>query len=118
MASVQFPIVLAQAAAGGLGSNVIFFVALFAIMYFVLIRPQQKQAKEAQNLLSALKKGDNVITSAGIVGEISAVLDDKFVQVEIAKGVKVRMLKSSVQARVNVEAANKSDSAEPKKEEK
>lgn len=117
MSSVQFPIVLAQAAAGGLGSNVIFFLALFAIMYFVLIRPQQKQAKEAQNLLTALKKGDNVITSAGIVGEISAVLDDKFIQLEIAKGVKVRLLKSSVQARVNVDAA-KADSAEPKKEEK
>lgn len=117
MSSVQFPIVIAQAAAGGLGGNVIFFLALFAIMYFVLIRPQQKQAKEAQNLLTALKKGDNVITSAGIVGEISAVLDDKFIQLEIAKGVKVRLLKSSVQARVNVDAA-KADSAEPKKEEK
>lgn len=118
MSSVQFPIVLAQAAAGGLGSNVIFFLALFAIMYFVLIRPQQKQAKEQQNLLTALKKGDDVITSAGVVGKISQVINDKFVQLEIAPGVKVRMLKSSVQARITDEAASKSDSAEPKKEEK
>lgn len=92
-------------------------LGVLALMYFVILRPQQKQAKEQQALLSSLKKGDDVITSAGIIGKITAVLDDKFVQVEIATGTKVRMLKSSVQARVNVEAA-KADSAEPKKEEK
>ncbi len=114
---MQFPLVLAQAASGGgMGGNIVFFLALFAIMYFVLIRPQQKQAKEQQTLMAGLKKGDDVVTSSGLLGKIFAV-DDKVISLEISNGVKVRMLKSSVQARVNIEPA-KTDSAEPKKEEK
>lgn len=111
------PLVLAQAAppGGAGGMNIIFFVALFAIMYFVLIRPQQKQAKEQQLLIAALKKGDDVITSSGLLGKVFAV-DEKIVTLEIASGVKVRMLKSSVQGKVTVEPA-KADS-EAKKEEK
>lgn len=93
------------------------FLPMLAVMYFLLIRPQQKQAKEQQALLSSLKKGDDVITSAGIVGKIYAVLDDRFIQLEIASGVRVKLLKSSVQAKVTVETA-KSESTEPKKEEK
>ncbi len=117
MSIPQLPVVVAQAApGGGLGGNLIFFVALFAIMYFVLIRPQQKQAKEQQTLLTGLKKGDDVIISAGIVGKIFSV-DDKFLSLEVAPNVKLRVLKSSVQARVNVESP-KSPAAEPKKEEK
>lgn len=115
---MHFPLVLAQAASGGgMGGNIVFFLALFAIMYFVLIRPQQKQAKEQQTLMAGLKKGDDVITSSGLLGKIFAV-DDKVITLEIANGVKVRMLKSSVQGRVNIEPAVKTDSAEPKKEEK
>jgi len=110
--------VLAQAAApGGAGQNIIFFIALFAIMYFVLIRPQQKQAKEQQSLISALKKGDDVITSAGILGKVFAV-DEKMVTLEIATGVKVRMLKTSVQGKVTVEPPKTESSSEAKKEEK
>lgn len=96
--------------------NILFFGALFAIMYFVLIRPQQKQAKEQQALISALKKGDDVITSSGILGKVFAV-DEKVVTLEVASGVKLRMLKSSVQGKVTVEPA-KTDSSEAKKEEK
>ena len=114
----SLPTVLAQAAGGaGGGMNIVFFVALFAIMYFVLIRPQQKQQKEQQVMLAALKKGDDVLTSSGILGKIFMV-DDKFVTVEIASGVKVRMLKSSVQGRVPDKTETKSDSSEAKKEEK
>ncbi|HEY0883574.1 MAG TPA: preprotein translocase subunit YajC [Archangium sp.] len=112
------PLVLAQAAApGGAGQNIVFFIALFAIMYFVLIRPQQKQAKEQQSLISALKKGDDVITSAGILGKVFAV-DEKMVTLEIATGVKVRMLKTSVQGKVTVEPPKTESSSEAKKEEK
>ena len=66
---------------------------------------------------AALKKGDDVLTSSGILGKIFMV-DDKFVTVEIASGVKVRMLKSSVQGRVPDKTETKSDSSEAKKEEK
>ena len=118
MALSALPVVLAQAAAGPSGSlNIVFFVALFAIMYFVLIRPQQRQAKEQQTMLSALKKGDDVITSSGILGKVFSV-DDKLVTLEVASGVKLRMLKSSVQGKVTVEAAAKPDSTDAKKEEK
>jgi preprotein translocase subunit YajC len=119
MSPGTLPLVLAQAAApgGGAGQNIIFFIALFAIMYFVLIRPQQKQAKEQQSLISALKKGDDVITSAGILGKVFAV-DEKMVTLEIATGVKVRMLKTSVQGKVTVEPPKTESSSEAKKEEK
>ncbi|MFT3707070.1 MAG: preprotein translocase subunit YajC [Archangium sp.] len=96
--------------------NILFFGALFAIMYFVLIRPQQRQQKEQQAMLTALKKGDDVITSGGILGKVFSV-DDKLVTLEIAAGTKVRMLKSSIQGKVTVEAPVKADS-EAKKEEK
>jgi preprotein translocase subunit YajC len=115
MSPGSLPILFAQAAGGGGVTNILFFAALFAIMYIVLIRPQQKQQKEQQAMLTALKKGDDVITSGGILGKIYSV-DEKVVTLEIARDVKVRMLKSSVQGKVNVEPANVQ--AEPKKEEK
>ena len=96
--------------------NILFFGALFAIMYFVLIRPQQKQAKEQQTMVAALKKGDDVITSSGILGKIFAV-DEKVVTLEVGSGMKLRMLKSSVQGKVTVEPA-KTESPDAKKEEK
>ena len=118
MTLASFPIVLAQSALGGGSGQILFFGALFAIMYFVLIRPQQKQAKEQQTLLAALKKGDDVITSSGIFGKVFAV-DEKVITVEIARDVKVRMLKSSVQGKVTVEPrTEKPEGSEAKKEEK
>ena len=113
------PTVLAQAAPGGGGlMNILFFGALFAIMYFVLIRPQQKQAKETAAMISALKKGDDVITTSGILGKVFAI-DEKVITLEVASGVKLRMLKGSVQGKVTIEPpVTKSDSAEAKKEEK
>ncbi len=101
----------------GSAANVLFFGALFAIMYFVLIRPQQKQAKETAALISALKKGDDVITTSGILGKIYSV-DEKVITLEVAAGVKMRMLKGSVQGKVTVEPAKTPDSTETKKEEK
>jgi preprotein translocase subunit YajC len=97
---VHIPVVLAQLAPGG--SNPVSFVlmigALFAVMYFVMIRPQQKQQKEHRELLSALKKGDDVVTQGGLFGKIHAVTD-KIVTLEIANGVRIRVLKSSIQGK-------------------
>jgi len=98
--------------------NILFFGALFAIMYFVLIRPQQRQQKEQQAMLTALKKGDDVITSGGIIGKIYAV-DEKVITLEVHKDVKLRVLKSSVQGKVTIEPPVKADeNANAKKEEK
>ena len=71
-------------------------ILIFAIMYFLLIRPQQKKAKEHTNMVSNLRRGDNIITQGGIVGKVVKVKEDGEIEVEIADGVKVRVIKSTV----------------------
>ncbi|MBN2760920.1 MAG: preprotein translocase subunit YajC [Rhodobacteraceae bacterium] len=82
-------------AAGGLIS-IIPFVLIFVIMYFLLIRPQQKKLKEHQNMVSNLRRGDQIVTQGGIVGKISKVKEDGEVEVEIAEGVRVRVIKQTI----------------------
>lgn len=72
------------------------FVLIFIVFYFLLIRPQQKRAKEHKAMVEALKRGDKVITSGGIVAKVSRVIDDNEVEVEIASDVKVRMIRSTI----------------------
>ncbi|SFR53567.1 preprotein translocase subunit YajC [Litoreibacter janthinus] len=86
-------------AAGGAGSAFTSFIPLiliFAIMYFLLIRPQQKKLKDHQAMVEAVRRGDQVITQGGIVGKVSKVKEDGEVEVEIAEGVKVRVIKSTI----------------------
>ncbi len=73
------------------------FAAVALIFYFLLIRPQQKQQKETQKMLDALKAGDRVITRGGMIGVITAVRTDE-VELEIAKGVKAVFTRSAVGA--------------------
>jgi preprotein translocase subunit YajC len=86
------------ASAGGLGGIGQFLplVLIFAIMYFLLIRPQQKKAKQHREMVSALRRGDQVITQGGIVGKVTKVKDDGEVEVEIATGVKIRVIQSTI----------------------
>ncbi len=70
-------------------------ILMFAIFYFLLIRPQQKKAKEHRALLDALKKGDQVVTAGGMHGKVSA-LDDQVVTLEIAPGVNVKINKGYI----------------------
>ncbi len=90
----------AQAAgAGGAGSALMSFLPLiliFAIMWFLLIRPQQKKVKEHQAMVAALRRGDQVVTQGGIVGKVVKVKDDGEIEVEIADGVRVRVIKNTV----------------------
>lgn len=72
-------------------------VGFLGIMYFLVIRPQQKRAKEQQNLLSNLKSGDEVITSSGIIGRVKSVADN-FVSLEVASNTTIKVLKSSIQS--------------------
>ena len=86
-------------AAGGAGSAFTSFVPLiliFAIMYFLLIRPQQKKVKEHQAMVAALRRGDQVVTQGGVIGKVVKVKDDGEVEVEIADGVKVRIVQSTI----------------------
>jgi preprotein translocase subunit YajC len=68
---------------------------MFAIFYFLLIRPQQKRAKEHKALVESIKIGDQIITAGGIHGKVAAVQDDT-IQVEIATGVKIKLSRSSI----------------------
>lgn len=89
----------AQAAGGGAAGAFTSFVPLiliFGIMYFLLIRPQQKKAKEHRAMVEALRRGDTVLTQGGIIGKVVKVKDDGEVEVEIADGVKVRVLKGTI----------------------
>jgi len=102
MLDVQFPLMLAQTGGGGLGGSFLVpMVAVLAIMYFVVFRPQQNEAKKLQATISSLKKGDDVVTSGGLIGRVFSVAE-KTLTLEIASGVKIRVLKSAVAARGSV----------------
>ena len=81
--------------AGGLGSFIP-LILIFAIMYFLLIRPQQKKVKEHQAMVEALRRGDQIVTQGGLIGKVSKVKDDNEIEVELAENVKVRVVKSTV----------------------
>ena len=88
-------------AAGGAGSAFASFIPLiliFAIMYFLLIRPQQKRMKEHKAMIEALRRGDQVVTQGGVIGKVSKVKEDgsNEIEVEIAEGVKVRVIKQTI----------------------
>lgn len=85
----------AAPAAGGNWSFLIMMVAIFAVMWFLMIRPQQKKQKEMQNMRNNLKKGDKVITLGGIYGIVYDVKETYFI-IEIDNNVKIKVDKSSI----------------------
>src|SRR5215470_15177337 len=83
----------------GMGGGLMQFlpiVAIFVIFYFLLLRPQQRKAKEHKALLASVRRGDRVVTGGGILGLVTKVIDEHYVQVEIAEGVRVRVMKSTI----------------------
>lgn len=80
---------------GSMVSTIIMFGAIFAIFYFMIIRPQQKRAKEREKLLSNIEKGDKIITSGGVHATIVGI-EEKSVLIEIAPNVKVKIERSAV----------------------
>lgn len=75
--------------------SLIMMVAIFVLFYFMLIRPQSKKAKEHRDLISRLKKGDEIITSGGLLAKVIA-LDDQYIKVSLAEGVEVNIQKGAV----------------------
>lgn len=71
-------------------------ILVFGIMYFFLIRPQQKKLKEHQKMLEALRRGDQVVTQGGIIAKVTKIKEDNEVELEIASGVKVRVIRSTI----------------------
>ena len=80
---------------GSLVSTIIMFGAIFAIFYFMIIRPQQKRAKEREKLLSNIEKGDKIVTSGGVHATIVGI-EEKTVLIEIAPNVKVKVERSAI----------------------
>jgi preprotein translocase subunit YajC len=90
----------AQATGGGAGTGgweaLLPLVLIFVVFYFLLIRPQQKKMKLHKEMLSAIRRGDRVVTGGGILATVTKVVDDNEVMVEIADGVRVRVQRSTI----------------------
>lgn len=99
--------------AGGLASFIP-LVLMFVIFYFLLIRPQQKKAKEHKEMIAAIKKGDRIITSGGIHGQITAV-DDTTLTVEISDKVRVKLNRANVAGVIQTQASPAKKTVEPEK---
>ena len=96
--NMDFFIADAHAQAGGGGDptfSFIMLIALFAVFYFVLIRPQSKRQKEHKAMVAALSKGDEVVTNGGLLGKITSV-GDSFVTIEVANGLEVKVQRMAV----------------------
>lgn len=72
------------------------FVLIFVVFYFFVIRPQQQKAKDLRSMLGALRRGDRVVTGGGIIGTIAKVVNDDEVMVDIAEGMRVRVVRSTI----------------------
>ena len=70
-------------------------------MYFLMIRPQQKKMKEQRAMIDALRKGDQVVTAGGLIGKVTKVKEENEIEVELATGVKVRVVQSTIQSVLN-----------------
>jgi preprotein translocase subunit YajC len=115
----HFLVTLAQAAApaapaGGSGNPfkdlpIIPMALIFGIFYFLIIRPNSKKQKEHQQMLTELKKGDEVVTTGGIIGKISGMTDSELT-LQVQEGVRIRVTRASVQGRYGAAAATKPES--------
>jgi len=71
-------------------------ILIIVIMYFLILRPQQRKVKQHQEMIKALRRGDTVVTNGGLVGKVTKVVDDDQIEVEISDGVRVRQMRSMV----------------------
>ena len=105
---------LTTAPAGGMGGSLIMIVAMFAVMYFMLIRPENKRKKEAEEMRSAVKTGDKVTTIGGIMGTVVSVKEDKFVIETGADQVRVELAKWALSSNETAAEAQKAQEAKAK----
>ncbi|BAM89597.1 preprotein translocase subunit YajC [Bradyrhizobium oligotrophicum S58] len=112
----------AQAAGAGDTNSMLMsllpFALIFVIMYFLILRPQQKKVKEHADLVKNVRRGDTIVTQGGLVGKVTKVVDDDQVEFEIADGIRVRQMRQMITGvRTKGEPA-KADSKDDKKDEK
>jgi preprotein translocase subunit YajC len=90
----------AQAAAGGDTNSMLMsllpFALIFVIMYFLILRPQQKKVKDHSELVKNIRRGDTVVTTGGLVGKVTKVVDDDQIEFEISDGVRVRQMRQMI----------------------
>ena len=91
-----------------LAPNLLMMALIFAIFYFLLIRPQQQKLKRHQEMVAALRRGDQVITQGGLIGKVTKVKDEGEIEVEIAPGVSVRVVRSTITQVLNKTEPTKS----------
>ncbi|MBN8986117.1 MAG: preprotein translocase subunit YajC [Rhizobiales bacterium] len=72
------------------------FALIFVIMYFLILRPQQRKVKEHNDLVKNMRRGDTVITNGGLVGKVTKVVDDEQIEVEVADGVRIRQMRQMI----------------------
>ncbi len=87
-------------AAGGVPDvvmSVVPFVLIFVIMWFLIIRPQRQRAKSHQEMVNNLRRGDTIVTSGGLIGKVAKVVDGAELQVDIAEGTRVRIVRAMIQ---------------------
>ena len=85
--------------AGGEGNilmSLLPFVLIFVIMYFLILRPQQKRVKLHQEMVKNVRRGDTVVTNGGLIGKVTKVVDDDQIEIEIADGVRIRQMRQMV----------------------
>ena len=112
----------AQAAGAGDTNSMLMsllpFALIFVIMYFLILRPQQKKVKEHADLVKNVRRGDTIVTQGGLVGKVTKVVDDDQVEFEIADGIRVRQMRQmNTGVRTKGEPA-KADARDDKKDEK
>lgn len=101
---------------GGFLIQLVPFVLIFIILYFLIIRPQQKRTKEHKAMIEAIRRGDTIVTSGGLIGRVAKVIDDHEVSVEISPDVKVRISRSHIsEVRAKGEPVKESKSANASK---
>jgi preprotein translocase subunit YajC len=81
---------------GGMLVSLLPFVLIFVIMYFLILRPQQKRVKAHQEMVKNVRRGDTVVTNGGLVGKVTKVIDDDQIEIEIADDVRIRQMRQMV----------------------
>jgi preprotein translocase subunit YajC len=79
---------------GGMLMSLLPFVLIFVIMYFLILRPQQKRVKTHQEMVKNVRRGDTVVTNGGLIGKVTKVIDDDQIEIEIADEVRIRQLRA------------------------
>ncbi len=81
---------------GGVLMSLLPFVLIFVIMYFLILRPQQKRVKAHQEMVKNVRRGDTVVTNGGMMGKVTKVVDDDYIEVEIADDVRIRQMRQMI----------------------